>query len=41
MCQGGRPDTGKLYTSSICLHVCGSTHGHGCMVNDVNATTAY
>ena len=37
MCQGGKPDTGKLYTDA-CL--CYSTHTNGCVVNGLGATAA-
>ena len=39
MCQGGKPDTGKLHSSYIGMNVCGSTYENGCVVNSVCVTT--
>ena len=37
MCQGGKPDTGKLHSSYIGMNVCGSAYENGCTVNGVCA----
>ena len=26
VCEGGKPDTGKLYSSNIAMNVCGSAY---------------
>lgn len=36
MCQGGKPDTGKLYTTPIGVHACCSAHDNGCVVNGLS-----
>ena len=38
MCQGGKPDTGKLNTD-VCL--CCSAHTSGCMVDGLGAAAAF
>ena len=37
MCQGGKPGTGKLYTTCLCC----STHTSGCVVDGLGATAAH
>ena len=41
MCQVGKSDTGKLYSTPIGVHVCCSAHDSGCVVDGRGAMTAY
>ena len=38
MCQGGKPDTGKLHSSYIGMNVCGSTYENGCVVDGMSTS---
>ena len=40
MCQGGKPDTGKVHSSYIGMNVCGSACEYGCVVDGTCATAA-
>ena len=38
--KGGKPDTGKFYSSYIGMNVCGSAYENGCVVDGACATAA-
>ena len=40
MCQGGKPDTGKVHSSFIGVNVCGSAYENGCVVDGMCAAAA-
>ena len=44
MCQGGKPDTGKLHSTYIgmieCMYVAPPIYENGCVVNGMCATAA-
>ena len=40
MCQGDKPDTGKLHSSYIGINVCGSAYENGCVVDGMCAKAA-
>ena len=33
MCQGGKPDTGKIHSSYIGMNVCGSAYENRCVAH--------